>query len=204
MNILPISDNTKTLEHNTVSPIILHFYKFKLQDYRATWVAQSVKCLTLDFGSGHDLTVCGIEPHVRLHTQHEPCLRFSLSSLSAPPPAHALSLKKINIKKKKLWDYFFIVLYIQHSCGFTHLLRTFLPLDPFLHFMPSIWNHFLSAWNTSFGISFTEGLLRTILLCLPENVLIYPHCWKIFLLGIEFFISYQILSAYQSHDSSVV
>ena len=22
---------------------------------------------TLDFGSGHDLTVCGFEPHIRLH-----------------------------------------------------------------------------------------------------------------------------------------
>ena len=26
------------------------------------WVAQSVKHLTLDFGSGHDLTVCETEP----------------------------------------------------------------------------------------------------------------------------------------------
>ena len=29
---------------------------------RGTWVAQSVKHLTLDFGSGHDLVVCGFEP----------------------------------------------------------------------------------------------------------------------------------------------
>ena len=28
------------------------------------WVAQSVERLTLDFSSGHDLTVCGFEPHI--------------------------------------------------------------------------------------------------------------------------------------------
>ena len=31
-----------------------------------TWVAQSVKCLTLDFSSGHDLTIHEINPHSRL------------------------------------------------------------------------------------------------------------------------------------------
>ena len=31
-----------------------------------TWVAQSVKHSTLDFGSGHDLTVGKFEPHVGL------------------------------------------------------------------------------------------------------------------------------------------
>ena len=32
------------------------------------WVAQSVEHLTLDFSSGHDLMVCGFEPHVQLCT----------------------------------------------------------------------------------------------------------------------------------------
>ena len=31
-----------------------------------TWVAQLVECPTLDFGSGHDLTVHEFEPHVGL------------------------------------------------------------------------------------------------------------------------------------------
>ena len=31
-------------------------------------MAQSVKCLTLDFGSGHDVMVGGMESHVRLRT----------------------------------------------------------------------------------------------------------------------------------------
>ena len=34
-------------------------------DIRGAWVAQLVKGLTLDFSSGHDLTVPGIKPHVR-------------------------------------------------------------------------------------------------------------------------------------------
>ena len=33
---------------------------------RGAWMAQSVKHLTLDIGSGHNLMVCGIEPHVGL------------------------------------------------------------------------------------------------------------------------------------------
>ena len=28
-------------------------------------MAQLVKCQTLDFGSGHDLTVCEFKPHIR-------------------------------------------------------------------------------------------------------------------------------------------
>ena len=52
-------------------------------------MAQSVKDPTLDFSSGHDPTVHGIEPHVRLCTDSkEP----AWDSLSAPPPACTLSL----------------------------------------------------------------------------------------------------------------
>ena len=57
-------------------------------------MAQSVKCPTLDFGSGHDLTVRGMEPRVE---QCGTCLGFSLSLSLCPSPAHALSLSiKIN------------------------------------------------------------------------------------------------------------
>ena len=31
---------------------------------RGTWVAQSVMHLTLNFGSGHDLMVCGFKFHI--------------------------------------------------------------------------------------------------------------------------------------------
>ena len=66
------------------------------QLYRVTWVAPSVECRTLDFGSGHDLTVREFEPCVGLN----PCLGFSLFfSLSALLLLTVLSLSlslKIN------------------------------------------------------------------------------------------------------------
>ena len=46
---------------------------------RGTWVAQSVKHLTLDFGSGHDLMVCEFEPCVRLCADSEEPAWDSLS-----------------------------------------------------------------------------------------------------------------------------
>ena len=38
---------------------------FRMKVTRGTQVAQSVKYPTLNFGSGHDLTVHEFEPHVR-------------------------------------------------------------------------------------------------------------------------------------------
>ena len=66
-------------------------------------MAQSVNCPTLDFGSGHDLMVHEIDPHVGLHAGRGACLGFSLSpSPSVPPPspmcARALSLSLSVIK----------------------------------------------------------------------------------------------------------
>ena len=43
------------------------------------WVAQSAKRLTLDFGSGHAVTVLEIESGLRLRTGCGDCLGFSLS-----------------------------------------------------------------------------------------------------------------------------
>ena len=62
-------------------------------------MAQLVKRLTLDFGSGHDPMVCEFEPHVRLGAD---CAEPAWDSLSlcfslCPSPAYALSLSlKIN------------------------------------------------------------------------------------------------------------
>ena len=62
-------------------------------------MAQSVEHPTLDFSSGHDLTVLEIEPHVRLFADRVEPVWDSLSpSFSVPPPL-TLSLSKINIKK---------------------------------------------------------------------------------------------------------
>ena len=48
-------------------------------DRWAIWVAQSVKHLTLDCGSGHDLLGCESEPRIRLCTDSvEPAWILSL------------------------------------------------------------------------------------------------------------------------------
>ena len=52
-------------------------------------MAQSAKCLTLDFGSGHDPMVCKMEPHVGLCTGSTKLTQDSL----CPYPA-GLSFKK--------------------------------------------------------------------------------------------------------------
>ena len=67
--------------------------------YGGTWGAQLVRHLTLDFGSGHDLVVCGFELYIRLCTDSVEAAWDSLPpSLSAPP---LLSLKVNKLKKKK-------------------------------------------------------------------------------------------------------
>ena len=63
-------------------------------------MSQSVECLTLDFGSGHDLTVCEFKPCIRLCADSsEPeaasdCVCVSLCLSPALPLP--LSLSKIN------------------------------------------------------------------------------------------------------------
>ena len=50
-------------------------------------MAQSVEHLNLNFGSGHDLMVLEIEPHVRVCTDNaEPAWDSLCLPLSAPPP----------------------------------------------------------------------------------------------------------------------
>ena len=59
-----------------------------------TWGAQSIERLTLDFGSGNDLMVCGIKPHIGLCADNaEPASDFlSLSPCPSPAPLfHSLS-----------------------------------------------------------------------------------------------------------------
>ena len=58
-------------------------------------MAQSVKQLTLDLGSGLDLTVCGIEPCTEFCTECGACLGFSLS-LSLCSPQLTLSCRKLS------------------------------------------------------------------------------------------------------------
>ena len=51
-------------------------------------LAQSVKCLSLDFGSGHDLRVMRLSPALGSVLRVEPALDSLFPSPSAPPPAH--------------------------------------------------------------------------------------------------------------------
>ena len=73
--------------------------------YRGAWVAQSVNHQTLDFGLGHDLTVCEFKPRIRLSALSTELTLDALSpSCSALPMlVFSLSLSKINktLKKKK-------------------------------------------------------------------------------------------------------
>ena len=66
-------------------------FSFKV-NHRGAWVAQSVKHLSLDFSSGHDLTVRGIKPHVRLCTDSAEPAWNSLSLLLSLPLPHSCSL----------------------------------------------------------------------------------------------------------------
>ena len=63
---------------------------------RGTWMAPSVKRLTLNFCSGHDLTVPEVKPWVRFCTDRaEPAWDSVSPSLSVPPPLTlSLSLSK--------------------------------------------------------------------------------------------------------------
>ena len=60
-------------------------------------MAQLVKHLTLEFGSGHDLTVHGIEPFIGLCADcAEPAWEFSVSLSLCPSLPRSLSVSKIN------------------------------------------------------------------------------------------------------------
>ena len=83
-----------------------HRILFKVWAGGGAWVPQLVKRQTLDFGLGHDLTVCKFEPHVMIsHFEFEPrvglCTNAQslLGILSLPvspsaPPLLTLSLSK--------------------------------------------------------------------------------------------------------------
>ena len=60
-------------------------------------MAQSVKALTLDFGSDHALTICEIEPDVGLCADSMEPARDSLSPSLSAPPLLSLKINKINI-----------------------------------------------------------------------------------------------------------
>ena len=67
------------------------------------WVVQSVMCWTLDFGSGHDLKVCEIEPCFGLHTVRvEPAWDSLSPFLSLHPLLMLMCSLKINQQLQKI------------------------------------------------------------------------------------------------------
>ena len=67
--------------------------------------AQSVKCLSLDFGSGHDLTVLEFEPRIRLCADSAEAARDSRSPFSRSPFSFFLSFflsLSLSLKTNKL------------------------------------------------------------------------------------------------------
>ena len=63
-------------------------------------MALSVKPVTLDFSSGHDLTVCGFKPHIGLCADRvEP----ASDSLSVSLPTRTLCLK-IKLQQKSFFS----------------------------------------------------------------------------------------------------
>lgn len=64
------------------------------------WVAQAVKWSTLEFSSGHELTVGGVEPTVGSESVESPWNSLFLSLCSSLAHALAGSLSKINLKKQ--------------------------------------------------------------------------------------------------------
>ena len=59
---------------------------------RGAWVAQSAMHLTLDFYSGHDLSVHEIKPHIGLCTDSRMPVWDCLSSTLSAPPLLSISL----------------------------------------------------------------------------------------------------------------
>ena len=67
----------------------------------SAWVAQSVKHLTLDFDSGHDIMVMRTSLMSGSVLSMEPGLGFSLPTPPCPSPYLCFLSKLINIKKKQ-------------------------------------------------------------------------------------------------------
>ena len=92
-------------------------------------MAQLVKHLALDFSSGHDLTVCKIEPHVWLCADSEEPAWDSLSLSTPPLLVLSLSLSfKLNKQQKKFKvlksDKFFLEKHIH--CQIKNFLHVFI------------------------------------------------------------------------------
>ena len=85
-------------QKNTLKIWYIHTVKYySALKFRGTWVAQSVKRWTFDFGSGNDLTVHEIGPHVGLTLT----VKRQLGILSLCPPSLPSPQINKHFKKKR-------------------------------------------------------------------------------------------------------
>ena len=79
-----VHTHTRTQKHTyTEQSLVESYFMLETKDSGGTWAAQSIEHVTLDFCSGHDLTVCEFKPHVRVCTDSpEPAWEFLSLSLS--------------------------------------------------------------------------------------------------------------------------
>ena len=62
IGILPFCISSYFLKKDVTKPLFASRILIRNGYLRGTWVAQSVECLTLDLGSGHDPRVVGLSP----------------------------------------------------------------------------------------------------------------------------------------------
>ena len=73
----------------------------RIVDLRGAWVAPLVKCLTLDFGSGHDLMVPEFKPDMGLCTDSvEPALDSLFLPLSLPLPLLHVQIGRASCRER--------------------------------------------------------------------------------------------------------
>ena len=77
----------------------MRYADLKLTVSLGTWVAQLVKLLTLDFGSGHVLTIQEFKPHVRFCTDSMELAWYFLSTSLSLPLHSSHSQNKQTFKK---------------------------------------------------------------------------------------------------------
>ena len=78
----------------------------RLLNYQGAWVVQLVKCLSLDFGSGHDLRVIDGVPQRTLLWAWNLLKILFLSPSAIPCQSHAhMHVRSLSLKKRSLYYY---------------------------------------------------------------------------------------------------
>ena len=92
-SFLPCWQDLKVVQ-SLWKPVCQFILKLKVW---GSWVAQLFKCLTLDFGSGHDLTVCEIEPQTGICADSEELTWDSLSPYLCPSLTHGMHMHALSL-----------------------------------------------------------------------------------------------------------